>query len=207
MKIVVLNGSPKNDLSITLQYIKYIQKVLPRHTIDIINVCRMINDIKNDRSIFSGEMEKVRGCDGILWSSPVYYFLIPAQYKRFIELIWEEDKDGLFRGKYAASLTTSVHFYDHAAHNYLRAISDDLGMRYVGSFSADMYSLLKESEREKLISFAEDYFEAIERRRITTRSFYPLLRHDYRYTSSSTVETVDTADKKIVMVTDFTANY
>jgi multimeric flavodoxin WrbA len=69
-----------------------------------------------------------------------------------------------------------------------------------------MYSLLKESEREKLISFAEDYFEAIERRRITTRSFYPLLRHDYRYTSSSTVETVDTADKKIVMVTDVTAN-
>ena len=79
-------------------------------------------------------------------------------------------------------------------------------MRYVGSFSADIYSLLKESEREKLISFAEDYFEAIERRRITTRSFYPLLRHDYRYTSSSTVETVDTADKKIVMVTDVTAN-
>ena len=34
-----------------------------------------------------------------------------------------------FRGKPAAVLTSSVHFNDHTAHNYLQGICEDLGMR------------------------------------------------------------------------------
>jgi hypothetical protein len=29
MKIIVLNGSPKGELSVTMQYVHYLQKVFP----------------------------------------------------------------------------------------------------------------------------------------------------------------------------------
>ena len=37
MKIVVLNGSPKGDLSITLQYVLLIRKKLPEHQFKVFN--------------------------------------------------------------------------------------------------------------------------------------------------------------------------
>jgi hypothetical protein len=46
--------------------------------------------------------------------------------------------DNTFMEKYTAVLSTSIHFYDHTAHNYINALCDDLNMKYVGSFFADM---------------------------------------------------------------------
>ncbi len=116
MKIAVLSGSPKGDLSITLQYVKLIQKKIPEAEI----------------------IDHVRNSDGVLWTFPVYVFLVPSQYKRFIDLIWERGAQDAFQDKYTAVLTTSIHFYDHTAHNYMHAICDDLGMRFVESLSADI---------------------------------------------------------------------
>jgi len=36
MKITVLNGSPKGDLSVTLQYVNFIQKKFPHHEFKIL---------------------------------------------------------------------------------------------------------------------------------------------------------------------------
>jgi hypothetical protein len=63
-----------------------------------------------------------------------YYFLVSSQYKRFIELIWERKAEGFFKDKYTAVLSTSIHFFDHTAHNYMNAICDDLEMKYLGFF-------------------------------------------------------------------------
>ena len=41
-----------------------------------------------------------------------------SNYKRFIELIFERHQEQVFAGKYTASLSTSIHFYDHTTHNY-----------------------------------------------------------------------------------------
>ena len=38
MKIIVLNGSPKGDIGITMQYLAYIRKRLPQHELKIINI-------------------------------------------------------------------------------------------------------------------------------------------------------------------------
>lgn len=38
MKIIVLNGSPKGNLSITLQYIRFLEKKYPQHKFQIFNV-------------------------------------------------------------------------------------------------------------------------------------------------------------------------
>jgi hypothetical protein len=66
---------------------------------------------------------------------PLYFLLVPSNYKRFIELIWERGAEAAFKGKYAASLSTSIHFYDHIVHNYINAISEDLDMKFAGGGS------------------------------------------------------------------------
>ncbi|MBA7589669.1 hypothetical protein ES708_31758 [subsurface metagenome] len=68
--------------------------------------------------------------------------LVCSQYKRFIELIFEKEAESFFKDKYVISLSTSIHFYDHTAQNYIRAICDDLGMKFFGYFAADSWDLL-----------------------------------------------------------------
>ncbi len=80
----------------------------------------------------------MRKSDGVIWAFPLYVFLVCSQYKRFIEMITEKGAQDAFAGKYVTVLSTSVHFFDNTAHNYMHGICDDLDMKYVEPFSADM---------------------------------------------------------------------
>ena len=171
MKIAVLNGSPKGDLSVTIQYVNFIQKKFPRHELKILNIASQMKGIEKDAKVFQEMMDEVRSSDGVLWAFPLYVFLVSSQYKRFIELIWEKKVEDVFKNKYTAVLTTSIHFFDHTAHNYMRAICDDLEMKFGGLFSAGMYDLLEQKERERLIAFAETFFQAIETNSQTSKRF------------------------------------
>ena len=144
MKIAVLNGSPKGKLSATLQYVNFIQKKFPHHELKIFHIASTIKKIEKDEKIFQEIMDDVRSSEGVLWAFPLYYLLVSSQYKRFIELLWEKKGGDAFKDKYAALLTTSIHFFDHTAHNYMRAICEDLDMKFVGLFSAEMFDLLRE---------------------------------------------------------------
>ena len=70
---------------------------------------------------------KIKDADGIVWSFPLYHYLVPSQLMRFIEIVSERKPGEAFLGKYATALTTSVHFYDHIAHNYINAVSEYQG--------------------------------------------------------------------------------
>ena len=202
MKITVLNGSPKGKTSVTMQYVHYIQQEFPQHELKIINISQRIKKIEGDEGAFQEILDNVQSSDGVLWACPVYFFLVPANYKRFIELISECDAKAVFENKYTAALTTSIHFFDHTAHNYMHAICDDLDMRYVGSFSADMSDLLKATERERLRLFAGNFFDAIENNAPTQKSYMPVARRDFDYLPGEARDTVDADGKKIVVVTD-----
>src|SRR5271157_3210807 len=154
MKIVVLNGSPKGDVSVTMQYVSYIRKKFPEHSFEIINIAQDIRKIEKDTAVFNAVLDRIRSTDIVLWAFPLYYLLVCSQYKRFIELIFERNTQDAFAGKYAASLSTSIHFFDQTAHAYIHAVSDDLDMRYLGFYSAEMRDLLKEEERKRLETFA-----------------------------------------------------
>ena len=158
--------------------------------------------IESDERAFQEIIDDVCSSDGVLWASPVYYFLVPANYKRFIELIFERNAEGVFADKYTACLTTSIHFFDHTAHNYIHAVCDDLNMNYVGSYSADMGDLRKAAERERLGLFAGKFFEAIENKAPTPKSYVPVARRDFDYLPGETRDTVDASGKKVVVVTD-----
>ena len=145
MKIVVLSGSPKGDVSVTRQYVRFLEKKSPQHEFMILNVCHDSKRLEEDEGAFDTAIKSIQDADAILWATPVYVFVVPGPYKRFIELVFERRAQAAFEGKYAFILTTSVRFFDHTAHAYLHGISEDFGMHVAGTYSAEMYDLLKEA--------------------------------------------------------------
>jgi len=205
MKIIVLNGSPKGIESATMQYILYIQKKFPQHELKILNIAQQIKKLENNEEKFKEIIDDVKNSDGVIWGFPLYVMLVPSQYKRFIELITERKKEVAFRDKYTAVLATSIHFYDHTAINYMNGICDDFEMKFVGSFSADMFDLMIPKKREQLILFAENLFNYIENTLPTTRKFLPLIEKPFNYIPvmlEKEEKKIDINGKKILIITD-----
>lgn len=206
MKFIVLNGSPKGDISVTMQYVHYIEKHYKEHEFNIINISEKINKIERNEKFFKEIIDEVASSDGVIWAFPLYYCLVASQYKRFIELIYERKASAAFKGKYAAILATSIHFSDHTAINYMNAVCDDLDMKFVDYFSPHMHDLTKEHERKNLLHFAENYFNAVKNKRITFKNYNPIEYSPVQYKTENSYEKINTLGKKIVIVTDSLEN-
>lgn len=204
MKITVLNGSPKGHLSVTMQYVNFIQKKFPYHELKILNIASQIKKIEKDEKAFQDIMDDVRSSEGVLWAFPLYYLLVPSQYKRFIELIWERGTADFFKNKYTAVLSTSIHFFDHTAHNYMNAICDDLNMKYLGSFSAAMDDLLSRKGREKWTLFASEFFDGIQNHVPTSKKFSPVLYRTFNYAPGPAEHKISAEGKKVLILSDLT---
>ena len=148
MNILIVNGSPAGDDSITLQTVRYLRKFHPAHDWALLNVGRRIRAIERD---FAPARSALQRAELILFCYPVYTFLVPAQLHRFLELI-KENKVPL-EGKWATQLSTSKHFYDTTAHEFIRENCADLGLRYIRGLSADMEDLLHEKGRREALAF------------------------------------------------------
>ena len=149
MNILVINGSPKGENSVTLQTVKYLQILYPEHTFDVLHAGQRIKALEKD---FSPAIAAVEAADMLLFSYPVYTFIAPSQLHRFIELLKEAKLD--LSSKYASQLTTSKHFYDMTAHRYVQENCADLGLKYIRGLSADMEDLTTEKGQRE----AEDFF-------------------------------------------------
>ncbi|MHA1488236.1 MAG: NAD(P)H-dependent oxidoreductase [Promethearchaeota archaeon] len=207
MKITILNGSPKGDESVTMQYILYIEKKIPEHDYKIINIAQQIKKIEKNEQAFQEILEEINASNGIIWGFPVFVMLIPSQLKRFIELIFERNAENVFKNKYTAALSTSIHFYDHTAQNYLQAICDDLNMKYVGNFPADSWDLLFPKKRPKLLLFSENFFKHIEEGLATSKHFSPLNFREFEYNPSEIGDNknkINVNGKKVLVVSDST---
>lgn len=199
---MVLNGSPKGEQSITLHYVKFLQQKFPDLQFRIFHVSQQIQKLEKEEKAFQELVAEIRSAEGILWAFPLYFLLVPSQYKRFIELIWEKGAEDAFREKYAAVLTTSIHFFDQTAHNYLRGVCEDLGMRYADGFSADMYDLFQEGKRKNLLLFAQRFFETIANRASLPRAHRPIHLRDFEYTPEMEGKKEDPGEHRVVIVTD-----
>jgi multimeric flavodoxin WrbA len=181
MNVLVLNGSPKGELSVTLQYVAYLQKKFARHSFKIEHIAQRIKRLERDMTAFDTILADVRASDLVLWATPVYYFLVPGQVKRFIELADERGAAEVFASRYAAVVTTSIHFFDHIAHNYLAGICEDWGMHFYGGHSAEMKDLLNDAGRAQFLRFAEGLFAAVEQAAVTPANYAPVIPHDLAY--------------------------
>ncbi len=202
MKIVILNGSPKGEPSVTMQYVKYIQKHYPNHEYIFHNISSRIKKIEKNNDLFSEIIADIDSCDSVIWSTPVYTLFVPAQYMRFLELIHERKTAHVFKNKSTIVMTTSIHFYDHTAHRYMHAICDDLEMNYIGYFSAEMDDLRKANGRETLLKFADNYFESSRNKISYQKRFQPITQANQSFKPTTVLQKLDTNNKKIVLVTD-----
>lgn len=136
MNILVLNGSPKGNYSITLHTVLYLKELYPEDDFEILSVGQRIRHYEKDFSEAKAAIEKA---DVLLFSYPVYTFIAPYQLHRFIELIKESGVS--VDGKIATQITTSKHFYDVTAHRYIQDNVQELGMHFIRGLSADMEDL------------------------------------------------------------------
>ena len=75
MKVLVLNGSPKGEYSITLQTSLYLEKRFPEHDFQVLHVGLHIKSIEKD---FSAAADAINSADLIVFSYPVYTLLRPV---------------------------------------------------------------------------------------------------------------------------------
>ena len=205
MKFCVINGSPKGAESVTMQYILYIKKKHPEHEYNIINVAQQIKKIEKDEERFYTILDQVKESDGVIWGFPLYVMLVCSQLKRFIELIFERNAESNFENKYTFAISTSIHFYDHTAQNYIQSICDDLNMKYVGNYPADSWDLLYPKRRAGWLLVVEDFFHHIENGYPTSKHYGPLRERDFKYTPGEvTTKKIDTLGKRILVVSDET---
>ncbi len=159
MNILILNGSPKGTHSITLHTCLYLEKLFPEHEYHTLHVGQELKKLEKD---LTPALELLANADLILFSYPVYTFIVPYQLHRFIELIKESGID--LRGKYATQISTSKHFYDVTAHRFIADNCADLGLLYIKGLSADMEDLTKKEGRADAKQFFSYVLHCIENR-------------------------------------------
>lgn len=185
MNILVFAGSPKGEVSVTMQYVKWLEQNMPEHNFQIIQVAGPIRKLEQDEQAMKEICEKVQTSDGILWAFPLYVAMVHAGLKRFVELIFERDFADCFRNKRCAILTTSIHFFDHTAVEYVWGISEDLGMVVDEVFSAEMQDLLRPGGTEQLAKFFEKWVRAMEKGQLPSRRTAPIQYESKPYTAST----------------------
>ncbi len=150
MNILVLNGSPKGENSITLQTVRYLEKKYRIGELEVLHVGMKIRSLEKD---FAPALAALEKADVLLFSYPVYTFLAPSQLHKFMELM--KTHGVKTEGKIATQISTSKHFYDTTAHRYIQDNVQEMGMHFIRGLSADMEDLTTEKGRKE----AENWWE------------------------------------------------
>lgn len=197
MNILVINGSPKGNHSITLQTVLYLEKLNPEHQFNILNVGAKIKSLEKD---FSPAIDAILDADVLLFSYPVYTFIAPYQLHRFIELLKEHGVN--VAGKIATQITTSKHFYDITAHQYIQDNVLELGMNYIRGFSADMEDLTSKKGQKQAVDFWNHFCWCVEKKYYEPVHVRPVTLDYHQATVPADV--VEAQDGDVVIITDCT---
>ena len=201
MKVVVLNGSPKGKQSVTLQSLRYIAALRPDWDLDVHDIGQTARMACEREDWLAPILDAVRAADAVVWSTPVYHLLVPSQMKHFLELCAARGEDA-FRGKIAAGFLTSIHFCDHTAASFLAAVSEDLGLGYYGTFSANMHDLLEKGERRRLLSFADSFAALVRTDPVLPRSAAPVVWKERPLGVGPAVRQTDLGGKRVLLLAD-----
>ncbi|WP_315065643.1 NAD(P)H-dependent oxidoreductase [uncultured Clostridium sp.] len=201
MKIIILNGSPKLEKSVTMQSMKYLEQNYEKHEFQYVHIIKEVKGYEGDIKKLEVLCKKIQEADAVIWAFPLYHALVHSEYKRFIELVFENRLEDYFLNKYTSGFSTSIHYADIHAHNYIRAISEDLGMKYVEYLSHEMNDLTKEKGRMELKLFFENLVTYVNEGLVTGKLFNSLSKNTFEYKSGISDKFLETT-KKIIIITD-----
>lgn len=136
MRVTVLSASPKQQLSLTLQVIRTLQKMCKDDQFDI---C-FVKDV-NDHSEFE---EKAKDSDLVIILSSLYHFNTHGQLMRYLKSV------NIPKGKPITYITTSGLNMDVPAHNYIRSYAKHNDLKWIRSLSLLDEDVLQEHRREEL---------------------------------------------------------
>lgn len=155
MKICVLNCSPKNNLSLTLQTILYLQKWYQEK----------LNEDKFDIiPAFSGSVtekieEAIKKSDLIIMSGAIFHFDVHSSMGELLDVLSENYYD-LIKDKPITFLSTSGMLGDTMAHNKFEMWAKRNDLRYINSLSLESAEILSPTGREELFCWFK-YTKAI----------------------------------------------
>lgn len=202
MRTLVLNGSPKGDDSVTMQLVEWLEDTHPDDQFEKRNVCREVASFEKSEEKLDALIEEMAGADLVLFAFPLYYLLVHANYKRFIELLFARDAGARLKGKHCATLSTSIHFYDHTAHAYVREVAETLGMRCHGAFSAHMSDITHPRRRWRLEQFFELVREAVVEDRVPGTTTVTLAPTPIYKSLGAPENRIDQGALKVRVITD-----
>ena len=174
IKILIVNGSPKGEYSLTLQHSLYMLGQEKDVEYKVLQASEALSKINFEQSWLESAITDIEWADAIIWNTPVYTMLVPWQLIRLFQLIKAEGRNSIFQGKYATSMMTCFHYYDHLAEDWLRSTSEDLGMAYVEGRTADNMDMLIKTHRASMRFFMNDFVSACRNRDPVGRKFMPL---------------------------------
>ena len=196
MKILVLNGSPKGDMSVSYHHVLFLEKHYKSITFEYIHIGKRIKTYHGD--VLGDLIEKMSTVDCVMWVYPVYTFSIPYQMMVFMNRLQSHPKKSLLKDVYSVQLSTSKHFFDITAYDYMKTQLKDLEMIHIEGLMADMDEMLKEIGRHKMIGFMDQVLYTIEHNLV-----YPNIKqnvHELYHFRYSPVPEADKTPSKILVV-------
>ncbi len=135
MRVAVLSASPKQQLSLTLQIVRALQKMCKDDVFDI-SFMKNVDDCSEFET-------KAKDADLVLILSSLYHFNTHGQLMRYFK------KLHIPEGKPFTYITSSGGNMDVPAHNYLRSYARQNGLKWIRSLSLLDEDILAEQGREE----------------------------------------------------------
>jgi multimeric flavodoxin WrbA len=161
MKITVLNGSPKGENSVTMQYVRYMEKNVPGFETGEFLVTRDIAGLERNPAKLAEVADAMADSDAVIFAVPAYHFTVPGQFVRFVELLDSAGLSSRLSGKPFGVVVTSIHFYDHMVVRWLRLAGEDRGMRFVDALSPLMTDLLAPGQQANIRRWGEEFLRSV----------------------------------------------
>ena len=145
MKVCVLNCSPKNNLSLTIQAVLFIQKwfqdMLKEDEFDIVPA-------------FSGKVtdkmeESIKNSDLVIMSGAIFHFDVHSSMGELLDDLSDNYYD-ILKDKTITFVSTSGLIGDTLAHNRFEAWAKRNKLRFINSLSLESSEILSPSGREEL---------------------------------------------------------
>ncbi len=203
MKIIGLNGSPHGKHGATVAHFNHLSQYFPEDTETVVHhIGLRMKALEKSKDKFREIIEEIKSADLIVWIFPVYIFHVPANVIRFVEVIKERKLAGIFQGKYGTAISTSVNFFDQVPQNYIRSVSEDLGMNFIVGHTPHFQDKEKLEERKRAGLWAQKIVN-ISQSKIKIPKFYAPLNFQLQNYQPGKIEEVSkTANLKILLITD-----